>query len=147
MCHIKMSFWDEKEARRLSWELPFYNVLIKKPRVKRVKNIDLLHELPFYDELSSVKISEAIKRYARSYKVEIIDSKEPLAQLEVSKSSIKDLIKDFLDDIKDFKHQITVKILMSKQIGNGSTEFASVYFNSTTETVINFQYYLDKSFE
>ena len=106
-----------------------------------------MHELPFYDELSSVKISEAIKRYARSYKVEIIDLKEPLAQLEASESSIKDLIKDFLDDIKDFKHQITVKILMSKQIGNGSTEFASVYFNSTTETVINFQYYLDKSFE
>ena len=90
-----MSFWVEKEARRLSWEIPFYNVLIKKPRVKRVKNIDLLHELPFYDELSSVKISEAIKRY----KVEIIDSKEPLAQLEASESSIKDLIKDFLDDI------------------------------------------------
>ena len=26
-----MSFWDEKEAKRLFQELPFYNVLIKKP--------------------------------------------------------------------------------------------------------------------
>ena len=25
-----MSFWDEKEAKRLFQELPFYNVLIKK---------------------------------------------------------------------------------------------------------------------
>ena len=29
-----MKFWDEKEAKRLFQELPFYNFLIKKPRVK-----------------------------------------------------------------------------------------------------------------
>ena len=40
-----MSFWDEKEAKRLFQKLPFYNVLIETS-----KNIDLLHELPFYDE-------------------------------------------------------------------------------------------------
>ena len=53
-------------------ELPFYNVLVEKPRVKRVKNIALLHELPFYEELNIVRKSEAFKRYARSYKVEIV---------------------------------------------------------------------------
>ena len=37
-------------------------------------NMDLPHELPFYDELSIVKISQAFTRYARSYKIEIIDS-------------------------------------------------------------------------
>ena len=61
MCHRKMSFWDEKEAKRLSQELPFYNVLIEKPRIKRVKNIDLLHGLPFYDELSIVKNHKHLK--------------------------------------------------------------------------------------
>ena len=30
-------------------ELPCYNVLIDKPKIKRLKNIDLLAELPFYD--------------------------------------------------------------------------------------------------
>ena len=30
-------------------ELPFYNVSIDKPRIKRLKNIDLLAELRFYD--------------------------------------------------------------------------------------------------
>ena len=74
-----MSFWDEKEAKKMFQELPFYNVLIEKPGIKRLKNIDLLHELPFYDELSIVKISQAFKRYARSYKIEILDSKYPLA--------------------------------------------------------------------
>ena len=29
-------------------ELPFYNKPIKKPKVKRLKNIDRLAELPFY---------------------------------------------------------------------------------------------------
>ena len=36
--------------------------------IKRVKNIDLLHELPFYDDLSIVEISQALKRYTRNYK-------------------------------------------------------------------------------
>ena len=47
-----MNCWDKKEAKRLFQELPFYNLLIEKPRIKHLKNIDLLLELPFYDELS-----------------------------------------------------------------------------------------------
>ena len=84
-----MSFWDEKEARRLFQEFPFYNVLIEKPRIERVKNINLLHELPFYEQLSTVKILQAFKKYARIYKVEIIESNDPLAQLEASKFNEK----------------------------------------------------------
>ena len=71
-----MGFWNEKEAKRLFQELPLYNALIEKPRIKHLKNIDLLHKLPFYEELSIVNISQAFKRYARSYKVKILDSKE-----------------------------------------------------------------------
>ena len=82
----------------------FYNAFIEKLKIKHLKNIDLLHELPFYDKLSIEKISEAFKRYARSYKIEIVDSKDPLVQLEASKSSIKDLFKDLLDEIKGFKY-------------------------------------------
>ena len=44
---IKMNFWDEK---RLFQEVPF-DVLIEKPHFKQQSNIDLLHELPSYDEL------------------------------------------------------------------------------------------------
>ena len=125
----------------------FCFVLIEKPCIERVKNIDLLHELPFYDELSTVKISQAFKGYVRSYKVEIIISKDPLTQLEASKSSIEDLFKDLLDEIKGFKYQITVKILLSKHKENEGTEFAPVSFNSTTKTVINLEYDLDISFQ
>ena len=58
-----MNFWDEKELFK---ELPFYDKFIEKPHIKRLKNIDFQHELPFYDELSIKKISKAFKTYARS---------------------------------------------------------------------------------
>ena len=78
----------KKEAKELFQQLPFYNVLIKKPKIKHLSNIDLLYELPFYDELSVAEISKAFKGYARRYKMEIIDPKNPLTQLEACKSSI-----------------------------------------------------------
>ena len=52
-------------------ELPFYNKHIEKPKIKCLKNIDLLSELPFYEELSIMKINHAFKEYAIRYKVEI----------------------------------------------------------------------------
>ena len=85
-----MSFWDEKEAKRLFQKLPLYNDLIEKLRIKHLKNVDLLHELPFYDKLSIVKISKTFKGHARSYKIETKDSKDLLVELEASKLSIKD---------------------------------------------------------
>ena len=36
-------------------ELPFYNTYTEKPKIKRVKNIDLLFELSFYEELNVMK--------------------------------------------------------------------------------------------
>ena len=54
-------------------------------------------------------MSRSFAWYERSYKVQIADSKDPLAQLEASKSSIKVLFEDVLDEDKSFKYQITVK--------------------------------------
>ena len=48
----KNGFWD---AKKLFQILPFYNLLIEKPKIKHLSNIELLHELPFYEELSVVK--------------------------------------------------------------------------------------------
>ena len=111
-------------------ELPFYNKPIKKPKVKRLKNIDRLAELPFYEQLSVIKTDQAFKGYAMSYKVEIIEKKDPIVQLEASKSSIKDLFNDLLNETKGFKYQITVRFLLKKYKRNGEIGFAPVYFNS-----------------
>ena len=93
-------------------ELPFYNKPIKKPKVKRLKNIDRLAELPFYEQLSVIKTDQAFKGYAMSYKVEIIEKKDPIVQLKASKLSIKNLFNDILNETKGFKYQITLKALL-----------------------------------
>ena len=41
-------------------ELPFYNKHIRKPKIKRLKKIDLLSELPSYEELNSIKTKSCI---------------------------------------------------------------------------------------
>ena len=51
-------------------ELPFYNKHFQKPNIKRLKNIHLLSELPFYEERNIIKTNHAFKGYAMSYKVE-----------------------------------------------------------------------------
>ena len=47
-----------------------------------------------------------------SCKVEIVERKVPIVQLEAIKSSIKDLLSDLLSETKGCKYQITVKVLL-----------------------------------
>ena len=56
-------------------ELPFYNVSIEKPKIKRLSDINLLAELPFYERLSVIKTDQALSGYARSNKVEVVEKK------------------------------------------------------------------------
>ena len=69
------------------------------------------------------------------------------SKLEASKSSIKDLFNDLLNETRGFKYQDTVKVLLKKYRPNGAIEFTPVYFNSSTKTVIKRRYKLDKSFQ
>ena len=87
-------------------------------------------------------------------KFKIIESKDPLVQLEASKSTIKDLFKDLLNEIKSFKYQITRTVLLYKYKMDGDTpvyvdtpQHSPVYFNSATKTVVNFEFCPDKFFQ
>ena len=51
-----------------------------------------------------------------SYKVELVEKKDPIKQLEASKSSIKDLFSDLLNETKGFKYQITLKVMLKSQM-------------------------------
>ena len=62
-------------------------------------------------------------------KLKLLIKKDPLVQLEVRKSSIEDLFKDLLNEIKGFKYQITLAVLLSKTKADGSIEYLPVYFN------------------
>ena len=57
------------------------------------------------------------------------------------------MFKDLLTEIKGFKYQTTLKVLLSKYKENTEREFAPVYFNSTTKTVIGPKDSLDRSFQ
>ena len=93
-------------------ELPFYNKHIEKPNIKHLKNIDLLSELSFYEEMNRIKTNHAFGGNATSYKVELIEKTDPTEQLEASNSSVKDLFSDLLDETKGFKYQLTLKVVL-----------------------------------
>ena len=81
-----------------------------------------------------------------SYKVKLVEKKAPLIQLEASKTSIEDLFNDLSDETKDFKHQVTIKILL-KKYKSTEIEFHPGFLNSPTKAVINHQFDLDKYFQ
>ena len=119
--------WDNNEIFKF---LPFYNSYIERPRIKKLKNVQLLKELPFYDNLSIVKNKTAFSGYSKSYKIDIIDRKDVVIQLKSSEIASKELFKDLLLELKGFKYQITSNVLLSKQKSRDLTEYRSVYFNS-----------------
>ena len=79
---------------------------------KRLKNIDLLSELPFYEQLKAIKTNHVFRGYKMSYEVEIIERKDPINQLEERESSIKDFFSDLFNETKGFKYQIMLKVVL-----------------------------------
>ena len=92
-----MHSWD---ANEISKTLPFCNCYIEVPEIKKVNNLELLKESPFYDELSIVKNKTAFSGYVRSYKIEIVDKRDVAMQSKASKISIVELFKDLLIELK-----------------------------------------------
>ena len=129
--------------------LPFYNVLIdfvKSDAVRKFNNVKFMSKLPFYKDLSVKEISDAFKRYAKSYRVEIVDKKDPMIQLYSSKGRITMLFGKLLSEMKGFKYQITLFVTLFVKL-DGTVEYAAVYLNSFVKTVINYDFddSIDKS--
>ena len=77
-----MSFGMKNKQKNYFKYFHFIMFSLKNQKSSIYQNIKLLHELPFYDEISVVKKSKAFKGYPRSYKVEMIDTKDLSAELE-----------------------------------------------------------------
>ena len=92
-------------------EQPFYNKHIEKAKINCLKDIDLLSELPFYEELNVIKTNHVFRGYAMSYKVKKIEKEDLMKQLEASKSSIKDWSSNILNKAKGFRYHTTLKVL------------------------------------
>ena len=78
--------------------------------------VDYFKELPFYnkliEQLGVIKTDQAFSGYAVTYKVEIVERKDPIVQLKASKVSIKNLFSDLLNETKNFKYQMTINVLL-----------------------------------
>ena len=76
-----------------------------------------------------------------------MDRKDPIVQLKASKISIVELFKELLIELKGFKYQITLAVLLRKVKNSSEVEYSPVYFNSLTKTVISDKFKLDQSFQ
>ena len=72
--------------------------------------------------------------------------KHPIEQLEASKSSIKYLFNDLLNETKGFKYQTTLNVQLRK-CKSTEIEFTTVCVNSTTKAVINHKSSLENTFQ
>ena len=113
---------------------------VKSEAIKRFSNAKLMRELPFYKDVSVKEISEAFKRHAKSYRVEIVDRKDPMIQLYASKRCISELFNELLGEMKGFKYQITLFVTLKKHKLDGNVDYARVYLNSFIKTVINYDF-------
>ena len=80
-------------------------------------------------------------------KLKLLIKVDVIIQLKGSEISIKELFKDLLVELKGFKYQLTLNILLRKQKSSNEIEYRSVYFNSLTKTVIGNNYFLDDCFQ
>ena len=62
---------------------------MEKSKIKLFKNIDLFSELSFCEELNVIKTNHTFKGYEISYKVEIIEEKDPIKKLERKNQVLK----------------------------------------------------------
>ena len=77
-------------------EQSLYKQSIKKPRIKKLKNHELLQQLPFYDDINISRKERAFRGYVETYKVEVVNNKSLSDLLHVSKNSIKILFDELL---------------------------------------------------
>ena len=134
-------------TKKLLEQQPFYKQPIKKPRVKKLSNYELLREFPLYGDINILRKERAFKEHAETYQVEIINNRNLNDSLSISKNSKKNLFDELLREKRGFKYIISVKITLKKRINDNGFDPKILYFNSLIKTVINQRYCLNDSFE
>ena len=101
----------------LSKELPFYPLKTKK-RYKRLAKYQILSNiLPFFDSAGISRRQNAFRNYAETYEVEVMASKSLDDSLFLAKRSIIDFFKDLLEERRGFKYILSVRVALKKKMG------------------------------
>ena len=82
------------------------------------------------------QVDKALKGYTKSYEIGINNNKNPLEQLQNTRSAIKHHINTLLDEMKGLKFVEALKVTFRK-VSNDEIIYKTAYFNSKTQTIIN----------
>ncbi|CAB4040781.1 Hypothetical predicted protein [Paramuricea clavata] len=108
----------------------------EQPPVVRVEE----HEIdPFGTDLQMPgyrKIETAANGAAVTYSI-VPQHMDPLDQLTSSRQVVRSILVNELRKLVGIKYTETLKVRMSKEVGDGKTSKDSVYFKSKTRTVMN----------
>ena len=131
----------------LSKELPFFPSRKKRP--KRLTKYQILSNiLPFFDSTGISRKQYAFRNYAGTYEVEIMDSKSLDDSLFLAKRSIKDFLKDSLEEKRGFKYILSTRVTLKKWNNATNTyDIDRIYRNSDSIKVTNQRFNLATAFE
>ena len=99
------------------------------PRTKKIKPIPT-------PRTKIEQVNKALKGYTKSFEISIKNNKDPLEQLQNTRSAVKHHINTLLNEMKGLKFVETLKITFRKVSGDETIE-KNAYFNSTVQTIIN----------
>ena len=97
---------------------PFHKAPIKKPKSKKLTNQELLQVLPFYDSAGITKKDRSFRSYVSTYSVEIMDRESLTDTLDLSRTSMNELLTDLLREKRGFKYFITARVTLKKHVNN-----------------------------
>ena len=134
----ELPFFPKKHKKltntELSKEFPFPPKRKKRP-TRLTKHQILSNILPFYDSVGISRREHALKYYAETYNVEIIDRIILADSLFLAKSSIINLFKDILGG---FKYNLEIKGTLERwNNANNRFDIETIYIKTNAITVIN----------
>ena len=147
----ELPFFPKKHKKltntELSKEFPFPPKRKKRP-TRLTKHQILSNILPFYDSVGISRREHALKYYAETYNVEIIDRIILADSLFLAKSSIINLFKDILREKRGFKYNLEIKVTL-KRWNNATNRFdiETIYIKTNAITVTNQRFNLNSAYE
>ena len=91
------------------------------------------------DDLNTTQIKEtdkALKGYTKSYEINIINKKNPLEQLQNTRTTLKNHLQTLLNEFKGLKFIEILKVTFTK-VSNNEIINKTAYFNCKAHTIIN----------
>ena len=121
----------------------------RKKRPKRLIKYQILRNvLPLFDDVGILRRKYAVRNYAGTYEVKVMDSKSLDDSLFLAKKSSNDFFRDLSKEKKGFKYILSTRITFKKwNNATNSHDIDTIYRNSDPITVTNQRFNLNSAYE